>query len=105
MVLQQFNNQFFHFTVAAADGFTLFRLEHDVLDRFYLCRRTAEAALFQITVYVCYAPFHQIQVVTGVVQIGVVQVTLLLLGNGFGVFVLLNQFSIARAAGSCTMWL
>ena len=103
VVRQQFNNQFFHFTVAAADGFALFGLEHDVLDGFYFRWRTGlRPHCVEVTVYVCYAPFGQVQVIALVVQVGIVEVTLLLFRNGFGVFVLLYQLGVARAAGSCT---
>ena len=53
----------------------------------------------EVTVYVGYAPFYQIQVVAFVIQVSIIKVTLLFFGNSFGMFVLLYEFGITRTAG------
>ena len=54
----------------------------------------------EVAVNVGYAPFGQVEVIALVIQIGIVEVTLLFFRNGFGVFVLLYQLGVTRTAGS-----
>ena len=79
------------------------------LDRFYLCRRTAKAALNQVSIHVGYAPFPDIQIRAGLVQFRVANGRFSILVTGglrvplllaHGVFVLLYQLRITRTAGS-----
>ena len=66
----------------------------------YFRRRTGQTALGEVAVNVGYAPFGQVEVIALVIQIGIVEVTLLFFRNGFGVFVLLYQLGVTRTAGS-----
>ena len=95
--------------VGAGDGLAFLGLEDDILDRFYLRRRTAKAALNQVTIHVGYAPFLNIQLRAGLVQFRVAKSRRTVLVTGgllgpflftHGVFVLLYQLRVAGTAGS-----
>ena len=89
MICNQLTHQIVNLSIAARELFALFGLKHHVLDLLHLGGRPGESALLRISLHIGHAPLGEVQIGTAAVDIDVIDMFHLSLGNGFCMLVLL----------------